>query len=273
DIWDQFKIPIIAIGISVVILLIAYILARRKYKEGRNLAIFTIVLNLSDFALDTLFVVFHNGDISTLTIPILVFYIVPFTFNLLMASKITLKEISSNEKFSEWCRGNVLITGIFTMLAITDVETLRVLDSHIAGLGIILYKTASVQNYSIVPFLTLISSAVMCLVGILTRIYRAIVFFREKYIEDVAIKDLATADENEVDENEESADEIEEYTTDENEESITARQINVLTAETSNADESEESMSRQTNIVTADSIASNDETRQLINDGNVVTLG
>src|SRR5215469_10143524 len=40
----------------------------------------------------------------------------------------------------------------------------------------ILYKTITIENYSIVPFLTLITSSVMCLVGIITRIYRAIIF-------------------------------------------------------------------------------------------------
>ncbi|RUS24239.1 hypothetical protein BC938DRAFT_473901 [Jimgerdemannia flammicorona] len=93
------------------------------------------------------------------------------------------------------------------MLAVTDVEMLRVLDSEIGGLKIFsaafsdkaikrmfIASTLSfafrdvpqlvimmiyIIHYSLVPFLTLITSAALVPIGVITRVYRVISSFRQ----------------------------------------------------------------------------------------------
>ncbi|RUS26365.1 hypothetical protein BC938DRAFT_470867 [Jimgerdemannia flammicorona] len=124
---------------------------------------------------------------------------------------ITLREASNNANFMKWFRENPQITSIFTILAATDVETLRVLDSQIGGLKIVGFNaTFSIEaikvmfiagtlgfifrdipqftimifykmhnlHYTIIPFLTLITSGILVVVNLVDRLFRAIVFFR-----------------------------------------------------------------------------------------------
>ncbi|RUP50735.1 hypothetical protein BC936DRAFT_137906, partial [Jimgerdemannia flammicorona] len=136
NLCHEFKPAIITISCAVPVLIIVVLLARRRHPEGRNLAIFTIILNTSDFILDSLFIVDHSHDIPDLTIPIMVFYAVPFAMNFLIAVWVVLEEASKNSKFMDWFHDNSKVAAVFTILAVTDVEMLRVLDSEIGGLKI-----------------------------------------------------------------------------------------------------------------------------------------
>ncbi|RUS29821.1 hypothetical protein BC938DRAFT_480194 [Jimgerdemannia flammicorona] len=210
NIWQEFKLPIIVISSAFPVLIIVVLFARRRHKKGRNLAIISIILKLSDFILDSLFVVNHSHDIPDLTTPIMIFYVAPFAMNFLIAAWVVFEETLKNSNFMDWFLDNPKITGMFTVLAVTDVEILRALDSEIAGLKIFSatfsdkaikrmfiastlsfafrdlpqliimskYKI-SIVHYSLVPFLTLITSAALVLIGVITRVYRAISYFRQ----------------------------------------------------------------------------------------------
>ncbi|RUO96354.1 hypothetical protein BC936DRAFT_142168 [Jimgerdemannia flammicorona] len=86
NIWQEFKLPIIVISSAFPVLIIVVLFARRRHKKGRNLAIISIILKLSDFILDSLFVVDHSHDIPDLTTPIMIFYVAPFAMNFLIAA-------------------------------------------------------------------------------------------------------------------------------------------------------------------------------------------
>ncbi|RUS28544.1 hypothetical protein BC938DRAFT_481763 [Jimgerdemannia flammicorona] len=90
---------------------------------------------MSDSILDSLFVVNNSHDIPDLATPIVVFYAVPFAMNFMVVLEETLK----NPKFVDWFHDNPKVVSVFIMLAVTDVEMLRVLDSEIGGLKIVSY--------------------------------------------------------------------------------------------------------------------------------------
>ncbi|RUS26951.1 hypothetical protein BC938DRAFT_483899 [Jimgerdemannia flammicorona] len=199
-----------------------------RHKEGGNSAIFTIALNLFGFVLRTIFVALHNRDISTLTWSIVLFYAVPLILNFGMAVGIMVRERSSNEKFLEWLGKNSALASIFTIFAATDVEMLSVLDSHFAGFRsfdatfspkatkniryashagfvigdipqfciMIRYNILIVRGYSIVPFPTLIFSAMHLIAKSLTRFYMEKPCVCNNNVDNNLVDDSTTLDEN-----------------------------------------------------------------------------
>ncbi|CAJ0847007.1 1085_t:CDS:2 [Entrophospora sp. SA101] len=77
----------------------------------------------------------NNGkNIPQLFIPSIIILILSVTFNSISSIFIVIKEISNNQEFYEWFKKYVNILAIFTVISSTEVDTLLILSSKMAGL-------------------------------------------------------------------------------------------------------------------------------------------
>ncbi|CAJ0840781.1 4918_t:CDS:10, partial [Entrophospora sp. SA101] len=145
----------------------------------------------------------NNGkNIPQLFIPSIIILILSVTFNSISSIFIVIKEISNNQEFYEWFKKYVNILAIFTVISSTEVDTLLILSSKMAGLkpfsapfssnslSLIFWCSLtnffiedipqfiiqviyinSIISYDIIPFLTLITSSVIIANNIITRLY------------------------------------------------------------------------------------------------------
>ncbi|CAH1759409.1 5780_t:CDS:10 [Entrophospora sp. SA101] len=81
------------------------------------------------------FKIVNNGkNIPQLFIPSIIILILSVTFNSISSIFIVIKEISNNQEFYEWFKKYVNILAIFTVISSTEVDTLLILSSKMAGL-------------------------------------------------------------------------------------------------------------------------------------------
>ncbi|RIA95824.1 hypothetical protein C1645_756448 [Glomus cerebriforme] len=200
---------LILAGCLVIIVGILYISANKRDEEARNIAIPQFALILSDFSLDLIFIVTHSKDIPFLFIPSLIFSIFPSTFNFFWSVYIIIIETMQNENFLHWFQLNNAVASTFTVLASTEVEVLSLLNSRAGGFKVlqapwsswadrmifmgsavgfviedvpqfiiqVIYKL-NTASYSIIPFLTLLTSSLVILHAIVGKLYLGIVHWR-----------------------------------------------------------------------------------------------
>ncbi|GES87200.1 hypothetical protein GLOIN_2v1733126 [Rhizophagus clarus] len=208
----QNMFMLILVGCAVMIVGVLYVAANIRDEEARNIAVPQFALILSDFSLDLLFIVTHSKDIPFLFIPSLIFAIFPCTFNLLWSIYIIIIEAMQNEKFLLWFKLNHAIASTFTVLASTEVEVLSVLNSRAGGFKVlqapwsnwadrmifmgsavgfviedvpqfiiqVIYKL-NTASYSIIPFLTLVTSSLVIFHAIVGKLYLGIVHWKHHY--------------------------------------------------------------------------------------------
>ncbi|CAJ0745223.1 17296_t:CDS:2 [Entrophospora sp. SA101] len=174
--------------------------------NGSNIVILKFFLILTDFILDILFIINNGKNIPQLFIPSMVILILSIIFNSISSIFIVIKEISNNQEFYEWFKKYVNILAIFTVISSTEVDTLLILSSKIAGLNPffapfsstslslifwcsfvnffiedipqfiiqVIYINSTI-SYGIIPFLTLITSSITIANNIITRLYNLII--------------------------------------------------------------------------------------------------
>ncbi|CAG8523492.1 3413_t:CDS:10 [Paraglomus occultum] len=205
DLWASFKYEFLAIFCILLFITILYLLARYKYKEGRNFAIFRLAIMLQDLVLDILFLYKNSRDVPNLFLPSILAFAVPVTWNSVIAFCIMVQENATNAKFQIWFSNYPKLASIFTVLAAADVEMLSILSSNFAGFPSftapfsvktktwmfwggftnlfiedvpqfviqVFYRNSTI-SYNIIPFLTLISSSVIITINVIERSYHVV---------------------------------------------------------------------------------------------------
>ncbi|CAG8476580.1 8152_t:CDS:2 [Cetraspora pellucida] len=199
DFWSENKAGLIVAAVIVVVVVLLYVAAEYRDSDARNTAVPQFALVLADFS-----------DVPFLFVPSLIFSIVPFTFNQLWSIYIVLRESFTNPDFFDWFKRNTAVASMFTVLGLADVEVLSILNSRVAGVkalqapwskwaGImifigslvgffiedipkfiiqVLYKL-NTASYSVIPFLTLVTSSLVILHAIVGKIYLGIAKWRQ----------------------------------------------------------------------------------------------
>ncbi|CAG8663801.1 6399_t:CDS:10, partial [Ambispora gerdemannii] len=195
--WEEYQYVVYITGSIFIILCILFLIARYKYKEGRNFVVFTLALLITDLLLDVLWIIRNGHDVPWLFLPSLIFLLAPICFNGLLAFTLVIYEVSQNNAFHKWLHKYTTIASVFTLIASADVEALTVLCSKLAGLEAfsaqfmqtteswiffarcvnlfiedvpqftiqILYRKNTI-TYDIIPYLALLSSSLMILINL-----------------------------------------------------------------------------------------------------------
>ncbi|CAG8560772.1 2127_t:CDS:10 [Diversispora eburnea] len=208
--WIENIVALILTGVVIVVMGLLYIVAEIKDNKAKNIAVLQFALILIDFSLDLIFLLTHSQDVSFLFIPSLIFFVVPFGFNLFLSSYIVMRETFQNDEFLHWFKMNTATTSVFTVLGSTEVEVLIILSSRIGGIKTlqapwserankkiflgslvgffiedipqfiiqILYRM-NTANYGYIPFLTFVTSSLVILHSIINKVYLAIARWRD----------------------------------------------------------------------------------------------
>ncbi|CAI2174672.1 3054_t:CDS:10, partial [Funneliformis geosporum] len=215
NLFQDFKFHLIGIAIGIIILGLLYFYARKRSPTGKNIAIFKFSLIILDFILDFLFVLNNGAKVPQLFIPSITFCAMPLAINFIMSIVMILREIKHNKGFYEWFKENTNMASLFTILASTDIGVLNILSSNVAGMALfnapisngtqsliflgghigfviedipqfiiqVLYKNSTI-TYDIIPFLTLLTSSIVLVTSIVSRVYHLIVYSCKKPISD-----------------------------------------------------------------------------------------
>ncbi|CAG8708201.1 19983_t:CDS:2, partial [Rhizophagus irregularis] len=143
--WQEYKFKLLGIIISVIILVVLFVLAYLREREGRNFAIFKVAIFIFDFIVDILFLVNNSKDIPRLYIPSLIFFTLPVGFNIIMAFVIISGE-NMRPEFFHWFTKNFRLASI-------------------------LFEFNSI-TYDIIPKLTLYTSVINLTINIVGRLYQ-----------------------------------------------------------------------------------------------------
>ncbi|RHZ79898.1 hypothetical protein Glove_140g56 [Diversispora epigaea] len=212
--WIENLVALILTGAVIAVMGLIYFAAEIKDNKARNIAVLQFALILIDFSLDLIFLLTHSQDVSFLFIPSLIFFVVPFTFNLFLSSYIVMRETFQNDEFLRWFKMNTATTSVFTVLGSTEVEVLTILNSRIGGIKTlqapwserankkiflgslvgffiedipqfiiqILYRI-NTADYVYIPFLALVTSSLVILHSIISKAYLAIARWRHSKLQ------------------------------------------------------------------------------------------
>ncbi|KAK9761306.1 hypothetical protein K7432_013892 [Basidiobolus ranarum] len=118
-----------------VVFLILFGVMHRRYPDSNNLMILMLVISLFDFVSDLFFVVMNSGDVPSLRVPSIIFFVIPFAFNMIASTGIIVKEVSTNPYFHEWFTRRTLVTSAVSVLSATNPYLLNLLSSKIGGMS------------------------------------------------------------------------------------------------------------------------------------------
>ncbi|KAK9766267.1 hypothetical protein K7432_004788 [Basidiobolus ranarum] len=211
NIFQTNKGALIGIVCVVVGLIIFYVFCHRRFPDSDNMVIFVLAVSLFDFIADLLFVILNSGDIPYLQVPSVIFFVLPFAFNMVASTTIVVKEVSSNPKFHDWFSQRTLLTTGISVLSATNPVLLNIMRSRFAGMNDlnaplservsrwILYCTAAdiliedipqliIQTlyktnngfFKLVPFLSMVSSCLGILFSIIAHIYSHVAYKQDK---------------------------------------------------------------------------------------------
>ncbi|RIB13162.1 hypothetical protein C2G38_2144686 [Gigaspora rosea] len=139
NLWMEIRYKLLILLIAVIILFVIYLLAKRRNQKGQNFIIFKISLIIVGLILDFSFIIMNGNDVPSLYIPRLDF------FSALVS-----------ENFKRW-----ILYGTACHLFIKNIPQLVIQ---------IIYQR-SVIMYTSIPLLTLVVSAIILSINILTSIY------------------------------------------------------------------------------------------------------
>ncbi|PKY55866.1 hypothetical protein RhiirA4_505513 [Rhizophagus irregularis] len=134
--FEEFRLLIIIFTVGLIVLIILYILARRKNSEAKNSVIFETYFIIQDFAVDLAFVLLKVKNTPHLKIPTMIFFILPIVINILFAINIFVSEMANNKSFSNWVKGSTAISSMCTLFSAIDIQILNTLSSDLFGLKI-----------------------------------------------------------------------------------------------------------------------------------------
>ncbi|RHZ78361.1 hypothetical protein Glove_165g29 [Diversispora epigaea] len=188
NLWKRYKWGFLSFILAFTLLVIPFLMAQRRDRNGRNTAIFQLVFIICDFVLDAIFVSEKGKVVEVLYIPSVVILTVPIIINIIGVFYI-INEETRHRYFIEWFIRYGRVASVFTILSGVDIEALSILNSNLGGFPFfrapfsskgkvrifllscitiligdipqliiqILYKQ-NVVTYDIIPLLTLISS-------------------------------------------------------------------------------------------------------------------
>ncbi|KAF0541532.1 hypothetical protein F8M41_005302 [Gigaspora margarita] len=132
DLWNQFKLPIIAaMAIFAIICLFSHILSYKlnsKKFEAINSAILRLGLIIPNFILSILFIVYYSKDRQELYLPSVLLFSVSLLINFCITTYTVYNGINDPVIVREFIRKRVLVT-VLTILAVTDYEYLAILKN------------------------------------------------------------------------------------------------------------------------------------------------
>ncbi|CAG8569414.1 6330_t:CDS:10 [Funneliformis mosseae] len=157
-------------------------------------ALIRTAFSLVDFVVDFLFLINNAPNVPSLYVPTI---------------KLLTKEITTNPSFYEWVKECTGILGIFTLMSCMEIEILNLLVSNIGGLKyfnapltdyslklifrisslcffiedipqlvIMMIYTQKIVKYDIIQVVAVLSSVLVVLLGLITRIYKALLHFK-----------------------------------------------------------------------------------------------
>ncbi|CAG8650233.1 9457_t:CDS:10 [Funneliformis caledonium] len=212
NVWEKYDFKLLAFGATLLLLGILAIFSYKKYEDGNCFVAFKVLLIALDFGLDLAFVLAHSRDVLHLYIPSLLTFIIPLGLNTLITFFILIRELSNNTRFYKWFRTYHNVAAIFTVCSIADVDSLTMINSKLAGLDAfdapispgtekwifivsiwnfiiedtpqliiqIIYIIYSV-NYSIIPFLNLVSASLLWICIFFGRSYHMFLRYQDRH--------------------------------------------------------------------------------------------
>ncbi|PKY49417.1 hypothetical protein RhiirA4_527649 [Rhizophagus irregularis] len=127
-------IIIFVVGLAVIIVL--YVLARRKNPNARNSVIIETCFIMQDIAMDLAFILLKVKNTPHLFIPTIIFFILPIVINFLLAINIFVSEMAMNPSFNKWVKESPTLSSMCTLFSAIDIQILNTLSSDLFGLKI-----------------------------------------------------------------------------------------------------------------------------------------
>ncbi|CAG8461302.1 7611_t:CDS:2 [Acaulospora colombiana] len=132
NLWEKYRMQLLIIFLTIVLLVVLFVLAQRRERKGRNIAILQLGVILFDLFMDILFVSNNGEDVKSLYVPSVIFLTVPIGLNTIWAFLIIMDE-NTRPEFFKWFSRHGKVASIFTVLSGADIEALTVLYSSLAG--------------------------------------------------------------------------------------------------------------------------------------------
>ncbi|KAG9306387.1 hypothetical protein G9A89_018270 [Geosiphon pyriformis] len=121
NIWEEYKLSLIAIAVIAIILMALYFIGRKKNSEGKNFIFVSITLILVDVVVDIIFVVNNGKDVRDLYLPSG------------LAAYIVITEITINDEYVLWLQKHAKPAALFTLLSAADIDVLNLFYSKYAN--------------------------------------------------------------------------------------------------------------------------------------------
>ncbi|CAG8493438.1 4505_t:CDS:10 [Funneliformis caledonium] len=209
DFFEEKKYELVGVGSTFGLISVGLLMIKLKSPEANLFALIRTAFSLVDFVVDFLFLINNAPNVPSLYVPTLIFFILPLIINMLTSIKLLIKEITTNPSFYEWVKECTGILGIFTLISCMEIEILNLLVSNIGGLKyfnapltdyslkvifrisslcffiedipqlvIMMIYTQKIVKYDIIQVVAVLSSVLVVLLGLITRIYKALLHFK-----------------------------------------------------------------------------------------------
>ncbi|CAI2171567.1 19892_t:CDS:10 [Funneliformis geosporum] len=206
DFFEEKKYELLGVGSTFGLISAGLFVLKLKHREANLYALIRAAFSLIDFVVDFLFLINNAPNVPSLYVPTI---------------KLLIKEITSNPPFYEWVKEYTGILGIFTLISCMEIEVLNILVSNLGGLNyfnapltdnslelifrvssvcffiedipqlvIMIIYTQKIVKYNVIQVIAVLSSVLVVLLGLITRIYKALVHFKDTYYDTQSQDDL-----------------------------------------------------------------------------------
>ncbi|PKK65195.1 hypothetical protein RhiirC2_809337 [Rhizophagus irregularis] len=136
DYINEFYPLIIIFVVGLAVIIVLYVLARRKNPDARNSVIIETCFIMQDIAMDLAFILLKVKNTPHLFIPTIIFFILPIVINFLLAINIFVSEMAMNPSFNKWVKESPTLSSMCTLFSAIDIQILNTLSSDLFGLRI-----------------------------------------------------------------------------------------------------------------------------------------
>ncbi|GBC21434.1 uncharacterized protein OCT59_005050 [Rhizophagus irregularis] len=136
DYINEFYPLIIIFVVGLAVIIVLYVLARRKNPNARNSVIIETFFIMQDIAVDLAFILLKVKNTPHLFIPTIIFFILPIVINFLLAINIFVSEMAMNPSFNKWVKESPTLSSMGTLFSAIDIQILNTLSSDLFGLRI-----------------------------------------------------------------------------------------------------------------------------------------